>query len=113
MLTDNGICRSTPDFVNVTVQECPPLTPNVFTPNGDGSNDVFQLYEPEATRIHVEIYDRWGVLIYTYDDVYGFWDGTYMLNGKMCADGVYYWIADIDYSGVPGKKSGFVHLLTH
>lgn len=113
VLTDDGICRSTPSAVNVQIQECPPLTPNVFTPNADGSNDVFQLYEPEATGIHVWIYDRWGVLIYEYTEVYGYWDGTYMLNGRMCVDGVYYWIAEMDYSGVPGKKSGFVHLLNH
>lgn len=113
VLTDDGICRSQPSPINVLVQDCPPLTPNVFSPNGDGTNDVFQLYEPEATGIHVWIYDRWGVLIYEYTDVYGYWDGTYQPTGKMCVDGVYYWIADIDYSGVTGKKSGFVHLLTH
>jgi gliding motility-associated-like protein len=113
ILTDDGVCRSGMAPLNVLVEECPPLTPNVFSPNGDGTNDVFTLYEPEATGLHVWIYDRWGVLIYEYNDVYGWWDGTYQPTGKMCVDGVYYWIADIDYSGVPGKKSGFVHLLTH
>lgn len=113
ILTDDGVCRSQPSPISVDIEECPPLTPNVFSPNGDGANDFFQLYEPEATGIHVWIYDRWGVLIYEYTDLYGFWDGTYMVNGEMCSDGVYYWVATIDYSGVPGKKSGFVHLLTH
>jgi len=113
LLTDDGVCRSGMAPVNVLVEDCPPLTPNVFSPNADGTNDVFSLYEPEATGLHVWIYDRWGVLIYEYTDVYGWWDGTYQPTGKMCVDGVYYWIADIDYSGVPGKKSGFVHLLTH
>ncbi len=113
LMTDDGVCRSGLTPVNVIVEDCPPLTPNVFTPNADGSNDVFQLYEPEATGIHIWIYDRWGVLIYEYTEVYGWWDGTYQPTGKLCVDGVYYWIAEIDYSGVPGKKSGFVHLLTH
>lgn len=113
VLTDDGICRSMPAPVNVSVIECPPLTPNVFSPNNDGTNDFFQLYEPEATGIHVWIYDRWGVLIYEYADVYGSWNGTYQPTGKMCVDGVYYWVADIDYSGAAGKKTGFVHLLTH
>jgi len=111
VLTDDGICRSSLSPVNVNVEECPPLTPNVFSPNGDGVNDVFMLYEPEALNIHVWIYDRWGVLIYEYTDVYGFWDGTYQTTGKLCVDGVYYWIADIGYTNSNAKKSGFVHLL--
>jgi gliding motility-associated-like protein len=113
VLTTDGVCRTSLVPVNVTVEECPPLTPNVFSPNGDGTNDGFSLYEPEALNIRVQIYDRWGVLVYEYTDVYGFWDGTYMVNGKMCSDGVYYWIADIGYFNGNQQKSGFVHLLTH
>lgn len=113
LLTDDGICRSGMTPVTITIEECPPLTPNVFTPNGDGSNDYFQLYEPEATSIHVEIYDRWGVKIYEYNDLYGYWDGTYQPTGKLCSDGVYYWIADIGLFNGNTKKSGFVHLLTN
>jgi gliding motility-associated-like protein len=113
VLSSDGVCRTSLIPVNVTVEECPPLTPNVFSPNGDGTNDGFSLYEPEALNIRVQIYDRWGVLVYEYTDVYGFWDGTYMVNGKMCSDGVYYWIADIGYFNGNQQKSGFVHLLTH
>lgn len=113
LLTDDGICRSGMTPITITIEECPPLTPNVFTPNGDGSNDYFQLYEPEATSIHVEIYDRWGVKIYEYNEVYGYWDGTYQPTGKLCSDGVYYWIADIGLFNGNTKKSGFVHLLTN
>jgi len=113
VLTSDGVCRTNLIPVNVIVEECPPLTPNVFSPNGDGTNDGFSLYEPEALNIRVQIYDRWGVLVYEYTDLYGFWDGTYMVNGKMCSDGVYYWIADIGYFNGNQQKSGFVHLLTH
>lgn len=113
ILIDDGVCRSQPEPFAISVEDCPPLTPNVFTPNGDGSNDVFSLYEPEALTLHMEIYDRWGVKIYEYDGPYGFWDGTYQPTGKLCTDGVYYWIADIGYFNGNQKKSGFVHLLTH
>jgi gliding motility-associated-like protein len=113
IMIDDGVCRSTMDPFLITVEECPPLTPNVFTPNGDGSNDFFQLYEPEALTLHMEIYDRWGVKIYEYDGPYGFWDGTYQPTGKLCVDGVYYWVANIGYFNGNQKKSGFVHLLTH
>jgi gliding motility-associated-like protein len=113
LMSDDGVCRSTLGPVSISIEECPPLTPNVFTPNGDGSNDYFQLYEPEASSIHVEIYDRWGVKIYEYNEVYGYWDGTYQPTGKLCSDGVYYWVADIGFFNGNTKKSGFVHLLTH
>lgn len=112
LITDDGVCRSSLGPVSISIEECPPLTPNVFTPNGDGVNDYFQLYEPEALRIHVEIYDRWGVRIYMYDDLYGYWDGRYQPTGELCSDGVYYWIADIGYFNGNAKKSGFVHLLS-
>ncbi|HTF04321.1 MAG TPA: gliding motility-associated C-terminal domain-containing protein, partial [Bacteroidia bacterium] len=111
VLVNDGICRSTLSPVNVDVEECPPLTPNVFSPNGDGTNDVFTLYEPEALAIHVWIYDRWGVLIYEYTDLYGFWDGTYRVTGEMCTDGVYYWVAEMNFVDGAKSKTGFVHLL--
>ena len=35
------------------------------------------------------IFNRWGELVYTLNDINEFWDGTY--NGKECQDGTYVW----------------------
>jgi gliding motility-associated-like protein len=64
-------------------------TPNAFTPNGDGINDVFQ---PIGNVIDLEsydlaIYDRWGQLIFQTKDPWTGWDGT--AGGSIMPNGVY------------------------
>jgi gliding motility-associated-like protein len=67
--------------------------PNVFTPNGDGSNDVFFFKTANLIEITAIIFDRWGNKVYETDsstDNVG-WDGKNLL-GKDCAPGVYFYI---------------------
>lgn len=56
--------------------------PNAFTPNGDGTNDYFEIfYEKSAVTIEdLKIYARWGELMYDNDNIQQRWDGT--INGK-------------------------------
>jgi gliding motility-associated-like protein len=57
--------------------------PNSFSPNGDGINDRFKIYFERAPEVFwVNIYNRWGELIYTSTDPDEGWDGTYMNTGK-------------------------------
>ncbi len=76
--------------------------PNVFSPNGDGKNDVFLPYAgPEVTSIRsFEIYNRWGEPVF---EIYNFlpndpssgWDGTYrteLFNGA-----VFTWFAEVEF----------------
>ncbi|MCQ2286415.1 MAG: choice-of-anchor L domain-containing protein [Bacteroidales bacterium] len=56
------------------------FVPNTFTPNDDGINDIFYLPLTDGMPFEtfaIYIYDRWGRLIYTSDDPYFKWDGTY------------------------------------
>lgn len=50
--------------------------PNAFTPNNDGINDQFKALKTNITRLHIDIFDRWGEIIYTSDDVDFEWDAT-------------------------------------
>jgi len=61
--------------------------PNSFTPNGDGKNDVFKIYTYNVIKLKVEIFDRWGLLIYSWDGINGSWDGT--INGNPAQADVY------------------------
>jgi gliding motility-associated-like protein len=67
--------------------------PNVFTPNGDGSNDVFFLKVANLTEINAMIFDRWGNKVYEVNSSTGniAWDGK-SLQGKECPDGTYFYI---------------------
>ena len=67
--------------------------PNVFTPNGDGSNDVFFLKTANLTEVTAFIFDRWGNKVYEVTSSTGniAWDGK-NISGKECPAGVYFYI---------------------
>jgi gliding motility-associated-like protein len=74
--------------------------PNVFTPNGDGQNDVFipkpfDALSKTGTRNIVEyncqIFDRWGKMVFETNDINAGWDGK-RKGGSQSSDGVYFWV---------------------
>lgn len=79
--------------INVNKDTANPFVPNVFSPNGDGKNDFFELPEFEHDRcydnLNIKIYNRWGTLVYESDDPLFKWDGT-NTNGKPLNQGTYY-----------------------
>lgn len=85
--------------------------PNVFTPNADGSNDHFQVTWTNLSNLRCELYDRWGVMIYQWEGLAGYWDGK-TTTGKEATDGVYYYIVHaMTNQGDIKEFSGFVHLV--
>jgi gliding motility-associated-like protein len=66
-------------------------TPNVFTPNGDGVNDVFKVKGVNITHLSGEIYNRWGKKVYSWEGPDNGWDGN-NFSGSQCADGTYFYI---------------------
>jgi len=105
-----------PDTFKITVKVGEGiLIPNVFTPDGDGMNDVWYIPNSGMKEFHVEIYDRWGAKVFetTADEIR--WDGR-SLGGKLLSDGTYYYVLHaILKSGNTGKDystSGYVTLLT-
>lgn len=103
--------------LTVTEEDCTPKfeIPNVFTPNGDGINDVFQLKAMEKLfDFEIRLFNRWGNQVYAYKgDPEGFaWDGTLYGNGQGAPDGVYFYVATFkDYKGKKKKQSGSVTIL--
>lgn len=84
--------------------------PNVFTPNGDGNNDVFMVYGTGITKLEINIFDRWGEKLFTSTNQKEGWDGTY--KGVMSKQDAYTYM--IIYTGLDGKKvekTGHVTLL--
>jgi gliding motility-associated-like protein len=70
--------------------------PSAFTPNGDGKNDVFRLVGPyRNVKLNLYIYNRWGELVFTSDNVDEAWDGS--VGGKPCPVETYVWIANIKF----------------
>ena len=65
-----------------------PVIPNVFTPNGDGFNDLFAFKNHEGWELETYIRNRWGKMVYEGKND-RWWDGT--INGQPAPEGVYYY----------------------
>jgi gliding motility-associated-like protein len=88
--------------------------PNVFTPDADGLNDVFKPAGVGLQNLNykMQIFDRWGNLIFTSEDFNEGWDGTY--KGKPVPVGVYaYYIVVYDIKGYKHFYKGHVSVLTN
>jgi len=84
------LCGSEANF-NVSIIACDTEIPNVFSPNGDSWNDFFRIPGIEGfPNSRLEIYNRWGNIIFQSNDYGGGWDGR--VNNEPVADGTYYYI---------------------
>lgn len=79
--TDDG-CTSTDSTIIIVEQPCTELfVPTIFSPNGDGKNDVLCVYGSCVASIQFDIYNRWGERVFSTQDQSDCWDGIY--KGKM------------------------------
>lgn len=68
--------------------------PNIFTPNGDGTNDLFEVPCLEGQQgTWLKVFNRWGDLVYETDNYQNQWDGTHL--GQDLPDGTYFYIIKI------------------
>lgn len=84
--------------------------PAAFTPNGDNLNDVFFVFGQFVEKFEMNIFNRWGELLFTTDDLDKGWDGKF--KGVTQPEGTYAFIANLtDQAGRTFKRSGSVVLL--
>jgi gliding motility-associated-like protein len=105
-------CRDTLTAQTVEVITNPDIyIPNTFTPNGDGSNDVFNVRGPKFAIFYFAVYNRWGQLVYETENMNEGWDG--MFKGKIADPGVfgYYMKAKCNEEGDEIFKKGNVTLI--
>jgi gliding motility-associated-like protein len=109
IVTDKNSCSDTACvdvYVSLTL-----LIPNVFSPNGDGVNDVFTITANGYKNLQVVIFDRWGIKVGEWTGIAGSWNGQ-TTSGKDAPDGVYYFIATLTKNeGTIEKVPGNVYLL--
>lgn len=90
-----SIIKSNWDFPTAEIQyalvnsKTPFSIPNVFTPNGDGINDLFFITSSGLTDFNLIIVNRWGEKVFETTDPTEGWNGT-TPNGNKCSDGVYF-----------------------
>jgi gliding motility-associated-like protein len=71
--------------------------PNIFTPNGDGDNDYFNVRGGGIKNITGNVMNRWGQIVYEWDSQYGGWDG-YSVAGNEASEGTYFFFVNIDFN---------------
>jgi len=107
-LTDSLGCTKTDQITIVVTGSL--YIPNTFTPDGDDINDLFGALGKEIKEIELLVFDRWGLLIWSTDQLSGRWDGTY--NGERAPIDTYVWkVRAKEHSGREHQAVGHVNLL--
>jgi gliding motility-associated-like protein len=84
---------------------------NIFTPNGDGKNDIFNFRGTGITTSQLRVFNRWGELLFESNDSKIGWNGKTM-QGVNCPEGTYFWqMSYMLRNGKAGKHSGSVNLI--
>ncbi len=105
LATDENGCTAT-DSLMIAVTGAL-YVPNAFSPNGDGVNDLFKAVGSEIEEFHLQIFDRWGELIFESFDINQGWDGG--VNQHYVESEVYVWhIVAKEHTGVHFEMRGHV-----
>jgi gliding motility-associated-like protein len=118
LYVDQNGCDSTHTIVTFFLEDCgddgddePSVeVPNVFSPNEDGVNDLFEIKVKGGKLNESYIVNRWGNVVFTIDPEFPVWDGKNQ-NGTKLNQGTYFYI--VNYEGNPGEEfvlHGFISL---
>lgn len=117
--TANFTCRDTfylKDYIVVDTSLVK-VSP-VFTPNGDGVNDVLIIKTRSLKSLNFQIFNRWGNSVHHFnkndyipeDSEIAAWNGR--INDKIASPGVYFYVVDAQgRDGKHRKKKGFIQLI--
>ncbi|WP_400190862.1 gliding motility-associated C-terminal domain-containing protein [Hymenobacter sp. B81] len=86
-----------------TVEYTPCFIPNVITPNGDPANEVFRLIDLPLNTWHLQVYNRWGRLVYRQERYDNRWNAAGLPSGP------YYYLLTHAQSGQ--RLRGFVEVM--
>ncbi|MBL1232773.1 MAG: hypothetical protein CMD31_10230 [Flavobacteriales bacterium] len=66
---------------------------NIFTPNGDGKNDILLIEGENIKEFKAVVYNQNGTIIFEWNTISGFWDGKDM-NNQFVSDGIYFLVVN-------------------
>ncbi len=106
------IPKSNPPIPNSDTLNPEIKIPNIFTPNADGINDKFEIIAKNYKSYYLQVFNRWGVLVFESKDTATLWDGTIHNRGNACSDGVYFYILNlIDFKQNTTQYKGSITIL--
>lgn len=110
---DNDNCYAITSFTLFT-KNCPPTVYNAVSANGDGSNDTFFIdgLRDVFVNFNLEVYNRWGKLVWTGNNSKEDWDGTVpnAIGGEKAPEGTYYYVLKLNDPDYPNALVGYLYL---
>ena len=104
-----GVIQSSSNVIRI-IKEPNLFYPTAFTPNSDGLNDVFNVFGQYIDNFEMQIFNRWGELMFYTDNLAEGWDGRY--KGTLMPEGTYVFRATItDQAERSFERSGTLVLL--
>lgn len=106
VLTATNHCGSYADSINLQFFKCNYciFVPSAFSPNGDGKNDLLRIIQTcQIYKIKIQIFNRWGQLVFTSLDINKQWDGTN--RGKILEQGTYFYYIETTLDDETHSKS--------
>jgi|GEM_PF-278898 len=103
---------SSSDTINIFVTQGSEVLyiPNSFSPNENNLNDLFYVYGTSIRTIDIQIFDRWGELVFRTHDIKQGWDGK--IRGGKAEGGVYVYAVSCEWlSGTKTYRNGIVTVL--
>ena len=110
---DNGNCFQYSSFLLKTIK-CPPIVYNYVSANNDGTNDTFTIkgLRDVFFNFKLEIYNRWGQLVWTGNNNAPNWDGQaaqgYILDNSEIIDGTYFYSLELNDADYPDPLFGYL-----
>ncbi len=111
IVTDIQGCQDTTEVNFFSENLCLTNRP-VLTPNGDGLNENLEIRCLNVfSDIRLEVYSRWGSLVFEMNDYDGSWSGTDM-DGNILPDGAYFFVLQYSDENTTKQEKGSVTILT-
>lgn len=86
--------------------------PNAFTPDGDGLNDIFIPVSSGVQNLEMQIFDRWGQLVFSSSNVVRGWDGSKAGSNYYAEAGIYHYLIKVtDFIGWTFDYPGTITLV--
>lgn len=111
---ENQHCYALTSFLLQT-KNCPPTIYNYVSDNNDGANDTFFIdgLRDVFTKFELEIYNRWGKLIWTGNNNSPDWDGFatkgLRIDNSNVPEGTYYYILNLNDDDYPEPFTGWLY----
>lgn len=110
IISNNGGCSDSFNVSICVLDTVALFIPTSFTPNDDGSNDVFKIESGNVAAAYIQIYNRWGEKVFDTDNPKQGWDGTY--GGNICPTDYYVYVIRYKGKKTPWRyQRGYLYLV--